>query len=161
MTEKIDRMLSIGLQQGFAGGTDMGDVERNGFSLKSSHFENEVGIYHDEWIADRAGGGQEIVKVDDETFTRVYAGGTITLDKLSELGISKDDVMSFLKKQIIQNGEKIRLTTDYSPEPEGDWQYLYKVIDQDLEIPLTIGKETITYKDKLVFVHDFLISPVD
>ena len=69
--------------------------------------------------------------------------------------------MTFLKKQITENGEKTRLHTDFEPEPEGDWQYSYSVLDKDKEIPLTFGKEVIKYKDQLVFVHDFIISPID
>lgn len=161
MSEKIDKLFSRGLKEGFAGGTVMKGVKRGGFSLKSSHFENEEGIYHDEWYADRAGGGQEIVKSGGTVFTRVYAGGTIPLEELTKLGISKRDVMTFLKKQMTENGDSIRLHTDFEPEPEGDWQYSYKVLDSDQEIPLTLGKEIIRYKGKLVFIHDFIISPVD
>jgi hypothetical protein len=161
MSTKTDKLLNHGLKEGFGGSTVMSDVQRTGFSLKSSHFENEDGVYHDEWFADRAGGGQEIVKSEEITYTRVYAGGTIPLEKLADLGISKSDVMKFLKKQITENGEKIRLYSNFEPAAEGDWQYSYKVINSDLEIPLTAGKETIKFKGNLVFVHVFVISPVD
>lgn len=161
MSEKSDKLLARGLKEGFAGETVMQGVERGGFSLKSSHFESEGGIYHDEWFADRAGGGQEIVKVGETTYTRVYGGGTIPLEELKALGISKGDVMAFLKKQMIENGEKIRLHNNFEAEAEGDWQYSYRVLDADKEIPLTLGKEIIKYKGNLVFVHDFIISPVD
>jgi len=161
MSEEINKLLARGLKEGFAGGTVMQGVERGGFNLKSSHFESEGNVYHDEWFADRAGGGQEIVKVEETTFTRVYAGGTIPLEELKVLGISKDDVMAFLKRQMTENGEKIRLHTNFEPEPEGDWQYSYKVLDIDKEIPLTLGKEVIRYKGQMVFVHDFVISPID
>jgi len=161
MYKNTDKLLTKGLKEGFAGGTVMQDVKRNSFNLKSSHFENKDNVYHDEWFADRAGGGQEIVKVEDITFTRVYAGGTIPLEELKKLGISKGDVVVFLKKQITENGEKIRLHSDFETKPEGDWKYSYKIIDIDKEIPLTIGKETIKYKGQMVFVHYFIISPVD
>lgn len=161
MIDKTDKMLSRGLAAGFACGTVINDVNRGGFNLKSSHLENENGIYHDEWFADRAGGGQEIVKVDEKTYTRVYAGGTIPLKKLADLGISKGDVMAFLKKQIIENGEKIRLNTNFETEADGDWQYCYKVIEGDPGIPLIVGREVISYQGNLVFVHVFIISPVD
>jgi len=161
MSEEINKLLARGLKEGFAGGTVMQGVERGGFNLKSSHFESEGNVYHDEWFADRAGGGQEIVKVGDITFTRVYAGGTIPLEELKGLGISKGDVMVFLKKQMAENGEKIRLHANFEPEAEGDWQYSYRVLDTDKEIPLTLGKEVIKYKGQLVFVHNFVISPID
>lgn len=158
---KINKLLIKGLKEGFAGGTTMQDVKRKCFNLKSSHYEEGSNIYHDEWFADRAGGGQEIIKVKDITFTRVYAGGTIPTEDLKKLGISKGHVMIFLKKQITENGEKIRLYSDFETKPEGDWQYSYKVLNTNKEIPLTVGKEVIKYKDQLVFVHDFIISPVD
>lgn len=161
MSREIESLLTIGLQAGFAGGTEIGKVIRGGSTFKYSHFINEVGIYHDEWFADRAGGGQEIVTVGDKSLTRVYAGGTIPEERLSELGISVGEVMSFLKKQILQNGENIRLYTNFIPDAEGDWQYSYTVLDRDPEIPLTVGKEAIKFKGELVFVHNFIISPVD
>jgi hypothetical protein len=161
MSQETDNLLIRGLKGGFAGDTTVQTVNRSGFDLKSSHLENSDGVYHDEWCADRAGGGQEIVKVGNDMYTRVYAGGTIPLEDLSAMGISKDDVMKFLKSQLIGNGEKTRLHTDFLPDVEGDWQYSYHVLDSDKEIPLTVGKEIIRYKGNLVFVHDFIISPVD
>lgn len=155
-----DKLLAKGLAQGFAGGTVMDGVTRAGFNFKSSHFE-ESGVYHDEWFADRAGAGQEVVKVGDSTYSRVYAGGTISIEELNKLGIDKGQVMTFLKKQMTENSESIRLHTDFTPESEGDWQYSYRVTGTSSQIPLTMGKEVITYKDQLVFEHDFIISPVD
>jgi len=161
MSEETDKLLTKGLKEGFAGGTIIQNTKRGGFDLKSSHLEKNNITYHDEWFANRAGGGQEIVKVGEITYTRVYAGGTIPLEKLKALEISIDDVMAFLKKQITENGEKIRLYTNFEPEPEGDWQYSYNILDKNNNIPLIIGKEVIKYKAQLVFIHDFIISPVD
>jgi len=161
MSEKTERLLTRGLNEGFAGGTEIQNVDRGGSKIKSSHFENEDGTYHDEWIADRTGGGQEIVVADGVTITRVYAGGTVTLDALAEMGISIDDIMKFLKKNIIEGGKNTRLFADYLPEVEGDWQYSYTVLNDEPKIPLTLGKEVIKYKGVLVFIHDFLITPVD
>jgi len=155
-------VLTEGLQEGFAGKTEIQPSERGGFSIKVSHIVDAEGnIYHDEWSAERAGGGQELIEVDSKQFTRVYAGGTIPLDKLEELGTTKKEVIKYLKKQITENGSKTRLYSDFDPEPEGDWRYSYKIIDSEEKIPLTTGKESIYFKEKLVFVHDFIISPVD
>jgi len=161
MSEEINKLLIDGLKKGFAGKTTMQNIKRGSFDLKLSHFENDSNVYHDEWFADRAGGGQEIVKVGEITYTRVYAGGTIPLEELKKLEISIKDIMVFLKKQITENGEKIRLHSDFEPEPEENWQYSYNVLDKDEKIPLTLGKEIIKYKDQIVFIHDFIISPVD
>jgi hypothetical protein len=161
MDKETDRLLTVGLQEGFAGESKIQEVKRAGFSIVSSHFENRGGEYHDEWFADRAGGGQEIVRVGESIVTRVYAGGTIPLEELDSLGITKREVMAFLKRQITKNGGGIRLRTNFEPEPEGDWHYSYKILDTDAEIPLTVGKEVIKFKGSLVFVHVFIISPVD
>ncbi len=161
MSQETDKLLAEGLKQGFAGGTVMSSLNRAGFSLKSSDFENEAGKYHDEWFANRAGGGQEIVKVGETTYTRVYAGGTIPPEELQKLGITKGDVMKFLKKQMLESGEKIRLHSDFEPEAEGDWKYSYKVTGTNKQVPMTMGKEVISYRGNLVFEHDFIICPVD
>lgn len=161
MSQETDLLLAKGLAQGFAGGTVMSGVKRAGFDFKSSHFEEDGNVYHDEWFADRAGAGQEVVKVGDVTYSRVYAGGTLPVEELQKLGIDKGQIMIFLKKQMLENGEKIRLHTDFTPSAEGDWQYSYKVTDTNPQIPLTMGKEIITFKGNLVFEHDFIICPVD
>jgi len=161
MSQETDKLFAKGLAAGFAGGTVIQGIERSGVSGKSSYLDTDGGVYDDKWFADRAGGGQEIVKVDGVTYTRVYAGGTIPLVDLKLMRITKRDVMVFLKKQMVENGEKIRLGTNFEPEPEGDWRYVYKVLDTDPEIPLILGKETIEYKGIKVFVHNFIICPID
>lgn len=161
MSQETDELLSKGLAQGFAGGTVMSGVNRAEFDFKSSHFEENGNVYHDEWFADRAGAGQEVVKVGDVTYSRVYAGGTLPVDELQKLGTDKGQIMTFLKKHMLENGDRIRLHTDFRPEAEGDWQYSYKVTDTNPQIPLTMGKEVITFKGQLVFEHDFIICPVD
>lgn len=155
-------LLTKGLQEGFGGETTRKSVDRGGFSVESSHYETKDGrVYHDEWLADRVGGGQELVEVDGKRFTRVYAGGTISEEALQDFGLTKKNVISFLKKNILENGDNIRFHADFEPEAEGDWQYKYKVIDREESIPVTAGKEYIYYKGKLVFVHHFVISSVE
>lgn len=161
MIQNVFKLLSKGLARGFAGGTVMSGVKRSIFDFKSSHFEENGDIYHDEWLADRAGSGQEVVKAGDIIYSRVYAGGTLSVEELQKLGTDKGQIMTFLKKQMLENGEKIRLNTDFVPEAEGDWQYSYKITDTNPQIPLTMGKETIMFKGRLVFEHDFIICPVD
>lgn len=70
----LQSFLSLGLLKGFAGETKYETTKRANFSLQSSNLEMDGKIYHDEWAADRTGGGQELVTVDSETYTRVYAG---------------------------------------------------------------------------------------
>lgn len=98
-----EQFLTLGLQKGFCGETEFVQlINRAGFTISTSHFEDpaEGAIYHDEWAADRAGGGQELVRVCEQQFTRVYAGGTISYEALARLGITKQDVMAFLIKMI-------------------------------------------------------------
>ena len=155
------KLLNKGLKEGYAGGTVKKGVNRGGFKLDSSHFESGSGIYHDEWMAGRVGGGQEIVEVEGKVFTRVYAGGNISETKLKKLKISGKDVIGFLKKQMVENSDSIRLLKDILPDPDGDWQYKYEIIDSEGDIPVTTGKESIFYKNELVFVHILILSPVE
>jgi len=157
-----ERLFTKGLQEGFGGGASRKGVRRGSFELESSRYETEKDdVYHDEWMAGRVGGGQELIEVGGKRFTRVYAGGTISEKSLESLGLTKKDVIGFLKKQILDNGDKIRLHTDFEPEAEEDWRYEYKVIDNEEGIPVTTGKESIFYKEELVFVHVFVLSPIE
>ncbi|MFH1601526.1 MAG: hypothetical protein ABIB61_01060 [Candidatus Shapirobacteria bacterium] len=157
-----EALLSKGLEEGFGGKTVRENVQRGPFELESSHYETEEGnVYHDEWLANRVGGGQEIVEVDGKRFTRVYAGGTVSEEILESLGLTKKEVIAFLKGQITKNGDEIRLYEDFGPESEGDWQYEYQIMDREDDIPVTTGKESIFYQGELVFVHVFALSPIE
>ncbi|MBU0569897.1 hypothetical protein KKB40_03890 [Patescibacteria group bacterium] len=64
-----EKLLARGLQKGFGGGTARTGVKRGGFELESSHYETkDGGVYHDEWLANRVGGGQELVEVEGERY---------------------------------------------------------------------------------------------
>lgn len=143
--EKISQALTAGLLAGYGGKTEFQRINRGSFELKSSHFESGNIVYHDEWTN---GGGQEIVKVDDEMFTRVYAGGV--------LGESKE-VIPKLIFFIQKLADQTRLFSDCR-SADGDWHYQYKIIDSDSGI--TTGKETIKYQNRLVFIHVFVLSPI-
>jgi hypothetical protein len=159
------QLLTLGLQKGFGGQTEITQSNRAGFSISVSHLEDAAEgmpvVYHDEWAADRAGGGQELVRVGEQQFTRVYAGGTVSLAALAAAGITKADVMAFLIKMITQLGDKTRLEADCPPIQDCDWQYEYTVKERLPEIPLTTGKEVISYKGEVVFVHWFLLTEVN
>ncbi len=158
----FERLLSQGLEAGYADGTQREVVQRGSFQMETSQYISPTGgIYRDEWIADRTGGGQEIVQSGEVRYTRLYAGGTTRIDELSALGLTKKDVTRYLKKKIKGLGEKTRLSTNCNPEPDGDWQYTYTLREQIDNIPLTVGMETITFKGTLVFAHAFLHTPVE
>lgn len=156
------KLLTLGLQKGFGGETEFAQSERAGFSISVSHFEDAEsgGVYHDEWAANRAGGGQELVRVGEQQYTRVYAGGTISYEALAALGITKQDVIAFLMKMIQQLGGATRLHDSCAPVVDGDWEYAYEVKESLPAIPMTVGKESIKFKGEVVFVHYFLLTEV-
>lgn len=155
-------ILAQGLLAGFAGKSVFGTAVRGGFSLISSEvtFPDNTAQYIDQWIGRQSGGGQEIAKVGNETITRVYAGGTVSLEVLKPLGIQDSDIMAYLKEKLMALSGKTRLSTTVDPIVDGDWEYRYEIVQQIPDMSLTIGKETISYKHTAVFVHVFINSPV-
>src|SRR5258708_5930376 len=157
-----ESLLSTGLKKGFAGETQFQTTQRAGFSLQSSHLEESGNTYHDEWAkADRITGGQELVKVGEKIYTRVYAGGTISIEAMEKLGITKKDVMEFLIKCLNAFAESTRLHENFGPHREGNWLYQYKVLEKNDAIPMTTGREEIAYQGQMVFVHAFVMCPVE
>ncbi|MFA6518985.1 MAG: hypothetical protein WCV93_05060 [Candidatus Shapirobacteria bacterium] len=146
----IAKALTAGLLAGYGGQTEFINVTRGSFPLKSSHYQKDNLVYHDEW---NNNGGQEIVKFKDETFTRVYAGGANTKTVSADLIIQK--LIYFIK----QLGDKTRLFS-VAKMSDGDWQYNYQILDQDQDLDITVGKEIITFKDQIVFNHVFVLTPV-
>lgn len=162
MKEEIAKVLTEGLVGGYAGKGNISNVERATFSGKASHSEPEPGsIYHDEWfVPNHLGGGQELVRAGEEMFTRLYGGGTPSPEKLAELGITADDVGVYLKRKIVELGDKTRLFEECRPEPDGEWHYIYEMLMRDLNIPVIVSAESITYKGTRVHLHPFILSPL-
>lgn len=154
---KAEEALNKGLQQGFVGTNSIKQVQRGDFSLASSSAD----AYVDQWMVKRIGGGQEIASAHDEVVTRLYAGGYIQKEKLDDLGISENQIIDFLKKSLLEFIDKTRLHESVKPPADGDWQYEYSVLQKYLQLPLTVGEESIAYKGQKVFIHIFLISPVE
>lgn len=145
--QKISQALTTGLLAGYVDKSTFNKITRGGFELTSSHFTEDDIVYHDEWTN---GGGQEIVKVEDQIFTRVYAGGAI--------GDTKEVIQKLI--YFLQNlKDKTRLFENCS-QVDGDWEYEYKNLDIQQDLEITTGKETIKYKNKTVFVHCFVLSPI-
>ncbi len=155
-------ILAQGLLAGFAGKSVFGTAVRGGFSLTSSEvkFPGADAHYIDQWIGIQSGGGQEIAKAGIETITRVYAGGTVSHEILEGLGIQENEIMSYLKEKLSTLVGVTRLTSAIDPITDGDWRYAYEIVDEISDIRLTIGKETIWYKDTAVFTHVFLTTLV-
>lgn len=162
MTSSISKTLTQGLLKGYAGDGEITDIVRAGFSGKVSH--QTLGpdeIYHDEWfVPTHLGGGQELVKVGQEMYTRVYAGGTPLPEKLAKLGITTKDVGAYLKRKIVELGEQTRLDTECKPAADGEWRYEYVVLLHDKNIEVIVGVESIYYRDERVHIHPFVLSPV-
>lgn len=111
-------------------------------------------------MSSHVGGGQELVEVNGQKFTRLYAGGTPDKEVLDFLGITDNDVGTYLKKSIEKLGDKTRLYKDCTPEPDGTWQYEYKVTSNETAIGVATGMETINYSGMTVHIHAFILSPV-
>lgn len=159
--KKVEEVLSNGLLKGYAGGKPKPVKRGKVFVGESSHFEENKSVYYDEWFANQLGGGQELIKSENETYTRLYGGGCPDDAILKRLGINKDQVYDFLKKNLLSLQEKTRLFENCLPEAEGDWDYAYIVDPQDAEdIPIIRSTETISYKHTIVHIHYFILSPV-
>jgi hypothetical protein len=154
-------ILTKGLHEGYAGTTVVETIDRLGFALKRSHYEGEEGVYHDEWLPTRTGGGQELARSGEEKYTRLYAGGVIAPKELHKLGVTEKDVIGYLIKKVGKLGGKTRLFEDCRSESDGEWQYDYRVTDRIPSVDLTRALETIHFKDTLVFVHGFEICRIN
>lgn len=160
MEKNSKDILAKGLLEGYVGKTVRGSVLRAGFDLKTSDYSGPEGRYHDEWAADFNGGGQELTETGNgKKATRVYAGGTLSADKLQELGLIKKDVIRKLAFFVNELKDGTRLDEN-AEMTEGVWKYTYKVLKSVKEIPVDLGEEEIRYNDNLVFVHYHIISPV-
>jgi hypothetical protein len=160
MEKNSKDILTKGLLEGYAGKGIQGSDIRAGFDIKTSDYKGSEGRYHDEWAANFNGGGQELVElINGEKATRVYAGGTPSVDKLQELGLTKKDVIGKLVFFVNKLGETTRLDQNAEVE-EGQWKYTYKVLKSVKEIPIDLGEEEIRFNDNLVFVHFHILSPV-
>ena len=161
MEKNSKDILSKGLLEGYVGKSVRGTTSRAGFELKTSDYSGQEGKYHDEWDADYNGGGQELtVTPNGEVATRVYAGGTLTKEKLEALGLTKKEVIGKLVLFVNKLGDETRLDEDAEVSEGEDWKYTYKVLGKVEEIPLDLGQEEIRYKDSLVFIHFYILSPV-
>ena len=159
MESKVSQALAKGLTAGFAGKSTFEKIVRGKFPMVSSSFIADDIVYLDQWFPGHMGGGQEILEVEGERYTRVYAGGTVEDSVLSPLGISKADVMKCLKKTLLAAADKTRFRDPYRIE-DGAWAYQYTPADPDETTGMISGKEIISYKNTPVFVHLFIISSV-
>jgi len=157
--ETIKQGLTQGLIAGYGGKTKFSTVDRGEFQLNTSHLKTDDLNYHDEWLQARVGGGQELIEVAGQRFTRLYAGGIIEETVLKELKITEKEIIGFLKLSIMTLKEKTRLFQNANFKNE-NWLYSYQILDRDRNLPIITAKESITYKNTIIFVHNFLLCPV-
>jgi len=75
--------------------------------------------------------------------------------------------MGFLAQIIVENTQDIRLDAGFErtiikgKEHEHTWRYEYQVLDREGDFEITVGKERIYCNGECVFVHVFVISPVN
>ncbi len=164
MKKELDDLLAKGLGAGYAGKIIPETVKRGPFEGgKQSLFTSETnGVYLDQWFAHQNGGGQELVQdKDGDRATRLYGGGNLAPEELAALGTNEEEVINYLIKKVGQLGNKTRLHENCFPEADGDWQYSYKILQPNVGgIPLTIGLESIDFKQTTVFAHGFILSPI-
>jgi len=161
MSEKINQLLTNGLAKGYAGEKKPEKIQRSGFAGKENNFTSpDGGHYHDEWFADDNGGGQELVKEENEQFTRVYAGGVIPTEELQKLELTTKDVISRLITSVRELKGKTRLHNPCFLELPDGWNYKYSILKKSKEVPLTIGYESIEYNGRELFAHGHILSPV-
>jgi hypothetical protein len=158
--KEIAEALTEGLLAGFARGTSFTTVKRGIFAFQSSSVKTHSINYEDQWLKAKTGGGQELVKVGVRQYTRLYAGGVIEPEKLEKLGITEFDVSNFLKSVLQEQRTNVRLFENSKPIVRDDWTYLYEIVSESSSVPITISRETITFKGTDVFVHAFLLCPV-
>lgn len=158
MTNTISDAFTKGLAV-FSGKSTFEKIVRGKFAMVSSTIDDGNVYYIDQWFPGHLGGGQEILEVNGQRYTRVYVGGTIADEKLQPLGITKDDVMACLKKSLLIAGAATRFDEAFTLT-EGKWKYMYTPGEVDEVVGVMMGKEIITYDGTPVFVHFFLISSV-
>lgn len=161
MSERIDKLLTDGLAEGYAGIKPPERINRSGFEGKANDYTDTDGSrYHDEWFADDNGGGQELIETTEEKATRLYAGGVIPTEELQTLGLTTKDVISHLISSVRELNRKTRLHEPASLELPDGWSYRYEILRKSQEVPLTIGYESISFNGREVFAHGHMISPV-
>jgi len=149
-----EEVATDGLLQGYASGIKPPKVSRGGFTFKVSHIETPDGIYHDEWIN---GSGGEITRVENQLFSRVYAGKFVSEETLKKHGITEEEASQYHMRKVTEAGGKTRLRENYKPEPDGDWQFSYEIIREIPEVDTWAGQESIHYKGDLIFGHIFVM----
>jgi len=155
--QKISQALTTGLINGYGGKTKFTKINRSGFNLDSSHFQNNEFIYHDEWTNN---GGQELVKIGNNFFTRLYGGGIVNQNILDNLSISDQDISQKLKTSLLNFSGQTRLFSDFQSNLGDGWFYEYKILDKNDEIEVISAKESLSYQNHVVFIHDFILSPI-
>jgi len=161
MSKETDSLLTQGLAVGYARTQKPDVVNRDGFIGASNDFVTpDGGKYHDEWFANDNGGGQELVQTGEESATRLYGGGVISVGELEKLPITVGDVIQRLVTSVRQLAGKTRLHESCTLTLPDGWKYDYEILKRSKEVPLTIGYESITYHGREVFAHGHIISPI-
>ncbi len=161
MSERVDKLITDGLVEGYVGTKKPDVIQRAGFRGKAHDYLGpEGGHCHDEWFADDNGGGQELVVIGDEQATRLYGGGVIPVEELQKLGLTTKDVISRLITSVNELKGRTRLHEPCSLQLPDGWDYGYTLLKKSEEVPLTIGYESIRYNGREVFAHGHIISPV-
>ncbi len=157
MNPKISQALTTGLINGYGGKTQFTKINRGDFELSSSHFQSQEFVYHDEWTNN---GGQELVAVGHDSFTRLYGGGIVDQNILKSLDITDENISQKLKTSLLNFTDQTRLFSDFQSDLGDGWFYKYQILDKNDQIQVINAKESISYQNQTVFIHYFILSPI-
>lgn len=161
MSKTPEQMLTAGLMIGYASEVAPPKIARGGFAMKQSHIETPDGVYHDEWLIARNGGGQEFARTDLGKLIRSYVGGVAPEEILTSLGITETEITKgYLIPKLKELEGWTRLDEACKPEPDGSWQYGYEIIHQDPTFQIIVGLETVHYNNTPVFLHVHTQGPI-
>lgn len=150
--------LNENLANTFNGVNVIGEIMIAGRLHKIVEAKDEEGnTYTDIWIAGgRVTAGREIAMINGKTYTRSYEGGHMDLKNNTE--ITGEMVLEFLGEMLQLKESRWNKSLRFE---KGDWTYNYQVIGTHSVVPITTGVEEISYKGKVVFVHNLSICPLE
>lgn len=166
----VRQLFTEGLKRGYLGKRLWGDpdfIKRQFYDwfmktfrifLKVPEVAEEYSEYTDSYFfKNRSGAGFEIAELGDgvgkRTFMRHYVGAGLDEAPLLKLGITHKTVTAFLKRMLLEAGDKTRLDQPFSRKSkDGKWEYVYSCGDETgffseiFGVPLFSATEIILFR---------------
>ena len=133
----------------YAGGGGETDSWRKGF--KELEYSEDGWYYRDSYTGYLRSWGQEVVWHNDKPAWTCLYGGGMTEDHMDS--VFADKTFVFLK-QVLSAGDKEIIFQPRGPKKfsDGDWKYQCTF---DGDISKFSGNESISYKNEVIFTHEF------